>query len=588
MYLVVKSGGVVCSYMLQVWLSVCILTLFTLSCREPYRHYPETPFDAITAGESLNESDLNSDLDELDISSASWQGPHTRLIRLTQNQFIAKVVWLFGEDARPTSRIPSDLVIEGSKALGASKSIVIERDAELFAKVAEEVAGIIVENNSLLSSFSSCFDPSDESFNEQILDSTERDRHLSCLANMAEAASQHIWGRSLSDQEWSHAYIILAKGVDLLKIPKDSFAFYLSWLLQSPHFLYRFESELELPNGLKVWSSVTLAERLSYFLTNSPPQASLLGADDLHTRSGWEREVDQLLESESLEQGIRAIANDLWSLWRLDQLHLNKDPESFEHLSTQLAAAAKEETLMSFWDASRNDLSIPKLFTQPRSYVDANLAALYQVAAPQREGFGWVDYAPESTRVGLLGQVSFLALNAHPTSTSSTLRGFFVLDKLLCSAPPPPPAGVDTSIPEPTPDRPTLRDRLESHLSEPSCAGCHRGMDMIGLVFEGFDALGGMRRFERDVEIDVSGEFLGVAVSDPRELAEALSQHPKLSTCLSKRLYRYARASYEIETEEVLIKQLAQQVESTRFTFKALLKSIALSEGFHGPYLEQE
>ena len=98
---------------------------------------------------------------------------------------------------------------------------------------------------------------------------------------------------------------------------------------------------------------------------------------------------------------------------------------------------------------------------------------------------------------------------------------------------------------EPTPERPTLRDRLESHLSEPSCAGCHRSMDMIGLTFEGFDALGGKRRYERGVEIDgIKREFLGTAVSGPRELAEALL-HNILSYpyALQRRLYRYARAS---------------------------------------------
>ena len=566
--------------------SLVLCTLF-VSCREPYRYSYETQFENVETDKpsqmSANQFDSDSNR-----SPSAWKEPQTRMIRLTQAQFVSKVVSLFGEEARPTSRIPSDLIVEGSKALGTGKSIMIERDAELFAKVAEEVAGSIVENDSLVSSFSSCFDDIKNSFNNAITHAYERDQHLACLAKMAEGASNHIWGRSLTTVEWSHAFTILAKGLDLLKIPSDSFSFYLSWLLQSPHFLYRIEELIESSDGFNLWTQVSLAERLSYFLTNSPPESSLLDTEDLHSREGWEKAVDRLLESEHLEQGIRAIANDLWSLWRLDQLHLNKDPESFEHLSTQLAASAKEETLMTFWEASQSDLEIPKLFTQSRSYLDSNLAALYQVPAPSREGFGWSEYASDSDRVGLLGQVSFLALNAHPTSTSSTLRGFFILDKLLCSAPPPPPAGVDTSIPEPTPERPTLRDRLESHLSEPSCAGCHRSMDMIGLTFEGFDALGGKRRYERGVEIDVKGEFLGTGVSGPKELAEALAQHPKLSICLTKRLYRYARASYEIDTEEELIKDLAQEVESNHFTFKTLLKAIALSEGFHGPYLEQE
>ena len=145
------------------------------------------------------------------------------------------------------------------------------------------------------------------------------------------------------------------------------------------------------------------------------------------------------------------------------------------------------------------------------------------------------------------------------------------MDKLLCIPPPPPPAEVDTSIPEPTPDRPTLRDRLESHLVEPNCAGCHRPMDMIGLTFEVFDGLGRERRIERGVHIDTQGELLGDVVDGPQELAELLSQHPRLSMCLTKRLLRYARAEHEVETELPLIEQLADNVKNGLFTFSRLL-----------------
>ena len=402
---------------------------------------------------------------------------------------------------------------------------------------------------------------------------------------MTESAAQRLWGRELDLKEWEQTYRIIGRGLDLLKSPQEALTFALSWLLQSPHFLYRvegYERDSMRP------TSTTLAERLSYFFHDSPPDSQLLSADDLHHYEGWTREVDRLLDSPQLERGIRSIFNDLWALWRLDRLHLNKDPELFEHLSAQIGASAKEETLMSVWDSAEAQRPLSTLFTQRRAYIDRSLAAVYQLPAPSREGFDWARISEDSQRVGILGQLSFLALNAHPTSTSSTLRGFFVLDKLLCVPPPPPPSGVDTSIPEPTPDRPTLRDRLESHLSEPSCAGCHRPMDMIGLTFEGFDSLAQERQEERGVALDLSGELLGDTVYGPVELAEKIADDPRLASCLTRRLFRYGRALHETAEERVLMERLASELKHEgELSIKSLLRAIALSEGFHGPYAEQ-
>lgn len=110
---------------------------------------------------------------------------------------------------------------------------------------------------------------------------------------------------------------------------------------------------------------------------------------------------------------------------------------------------------------------------------------------------------------------------------------------------------------------------------------------MIGLVFEGFDGIGRARRYERGVEIDVSGELFGDEVSGPVELMTLLADHPKLSACLVKRTLRYARGLQETMSEEVEIERIANRLRGGHFTLKQLLRAIALSEGFHGPYLDE-
>ena len=582
---------------LSMSLRCCILALIislTSACREPYRYATSSSESApeyLSEGgdEAQSEYAGNSGGDSAgEIAGAepaedTWLEATPVMRKLTEAQYRAQINIALGKELTLTSPLPPDLVIDGSKALGTTKSVLTTRDVEQYAAASAEVASLIAQDQALLITLHSCAEELDE-----LETSPERRADLErCLSQMVDQLAVRLWGRALSDLEQAQASALIVSGLEALERPRESLEFPISWLLQSPYFLFRVE-EVE-PTSPPQYTPKTLAERLSYFLLNTTPDATLYGVStELMNRETWSEQVDRLLASPLIEQSVRALFDDLWSLWKLEKLHLNKDPEQFEHLSAQLGYAAREETLMGVWRAADDEIPFPDLLTQRDAYLNRELAALYGVAAPAREGFGWTIWPNTSARIGLLGQVSFLALNAHPTASSSTLRGYFVLDKLLCSPPPPPPAGVDTSIPEPTPERPTLRDRLVSHLEEPSCAACHRGMDMIGLTFEGFDGLGRARRYEQGVEIDPSGELLGVEVSGPLELAQELARHPKLATCLVRRTLRYARGIYEDGVEEVEIEQIADRLRRDGFTIKNLLRAIALSEGFHGPYREDQ
>lgn len=561
-----------------------ILALFfvlsCMGCREAYRY--EIMDDQ--QGPLPADPIIEDPADEPPPPITGWPTPSLHLKRLTQAQYRTLIRSVFGESVTLSAPLPRDLEVDGSRALGTTLSTLTDREVEQYARAAEEIAEQVVSTPEILALFDLCV------ARVSLLSAPEDDQALldvkDCLEAVGSSMMSQLWGRALSAEEETRLSALMIDGWRVFDLPVEALSLSLSWALQSPHFLFRVE---RLTEDQALLDPHTLAERLSYFLHNSPPDEQLrVAGDALHSRAEWRRHVERLLRSPRLEQGVRALFDDMWSLWRVETLHLSKDPELFEHLSAQLGPSAREETLMGVWRLTEEDAPLSELFTRRETYVDAKLASIYGVPAPAREGFGWTRLSERESRLGILGQVSFLALNSHPTSTSSTLRGQFVLDRFLCSPPPPPPSGVDTSIPEPTPDRPTLRDRLESHLEEPTCAGCHRSMDMIGLVYEGFDAIGRSRRFEQGVEIDPRGELLGEAVSGPVELAHALAQHPKLAPCLTKRVFRYARGIYASEEELHLIDRHSESVEQGEFTLKTLLMEIALSEGFHGPFIDQE
>src|SRR4030095_10133786 len=154
-------------------------------------------------------------------------------------------------------------------------------------------------------------------------------------------------------------------------------------------------------------------------------------------------------------------------------------------------------------------------FTADYSFLNADLAGVYGVPAPSGE-FERVTFPAAAHRAGLLGQASFLSANAGPVETSPTARGIFVREQLLCQHVPNPPPGVNTQIPEPTPDRPLARrQRMQSHVDNPTCASCHRLMDPIGVRPENYDALGRWR----DVEvIEFEGTGTGRNRTPPRKV----------------------------------------------------------------------
>ncbi len=88
-------------------------------------------------------------------------------------------------------------------------------------------------------------------------------------------------------------------------------------------------------------------------------------------------------------------------------------------------------------------------------------------------------------------QASVLKVTANGTTTSPVLRGVWVTERLLGFETPPPPP-----VPAVEPDirgAVTIRQQIEAHRADPSCAVCHARMDPPGLALESFDVMGTLR-----------------------------------------------------------------------------------------------
>lgn len=489
------------------------------------------------------------------------------LKRLTRAQYRHSVEALLGDVAIPKSLEP-DLVSEGFATVGSSTASVSSLGVDRYESAAYELAAQAMTPER----------------RETLLPCTPSGTvDADCARAFVRAFGRRVFRRALDDMEVERYAGVASEAAKTLGDFHDGLEFAIAAILQSPHFLFRVElGEPDPETGALRYTSGEMATRLAYFLWNTTPDDELLDAaerGELVDDASLERAIDRMLASPKARAGVRNFFDERFGLEKL--LDLVKDPKIFPQMSADLGPDAREETLRTLEDlVFDRDEDIRTMMTSRRTFVNRRLATLYGEPAPTLEGFAATTLREDGPRVGLLGQAGFLAERAHATSSSATLRGKFIRTVLLCGTIPPPPADVDTSLPEPSPDLPTLRDRLKDHVVNPSCASCHLMMDPLGLGLENFDGLARHRTTEQGTVIDATGELDGQSFDGPASLAEAVAKHPDFPRCITRHLYRYATGRLEGDGEEELLGWLRDALEHEDFRLKPLLKHVAMSEGF--------
>jgi Protein of unknown function (DUF1588)/Protein of unknown function (DUF1585)/Protein of unknown function (DUF1592) len=186
---------------------------------------------------------------------------------------------------------------------------------------------------------------------------------------------------------------------------------------------------------------------------------------------------------------------------------VHPDAVRYPSYDGRVERALVRETELFFDSIVREDHSVLDLLTADYTYLNDELAAFYGVPNVAGSAFRRVPLAGTHRR-GLLGQGSVLVETSVATRTNPVLRGKWVLEVLLGQPPPPPPPNVpllEATGAVSASGRPlSVRQRMESHRSNPFCASCHRVIDPIGLALEHFDPAGRWRVLDNDVPVDAS------------------------------------------------------------------------------------
>ena len=175
------------------------------------------------------------------------------------------------------------------------------------------------------------------------------------------------------------------------------------------------------------------------------------------------------------------------------------------------------------------DHNVLDLLNANYTFVNDRLARHYGIPNIYGSQFRRVPVTDDARR-GLLGQGSLLIVTSVATRTSPVQRGKWLLENIMGTPPNPPPAGVPPLKENTTGGKPlTVRERMEQHRANPSCAGCHKVLDPLGFALDNFDAVGAWRTLGEDGSpIDATGVLAdGTKVNGPVDLRNALLSRPE-------------------------------------------------------------
>jgi hypothetical protein len=504
-------------------------------------------------------------------SEPKTSGGPIEVRRLSEAQYRNIVADIFGSDIVVAGRFDPFNRAGGLLAVSAGSATVTPTAFEQYDSLARSIATQVVDEKNrdfLIPCKPAAVDQPDET----------------CAGQFFAKTGRLLYRRPLTPAELKRSIAVATVAAKSLGGFYPGLAYALAGMLETPSFLFitdRLKSGADRPT-LDPYSK---ASRISFFLWNSAPDDDLLNAaekGDLDSKSGLQHQVDRMLASPRLKDGVRAFFIDMLALDDFDTL--SKDPVIYPAFGLAATNDAKESMLRTITSQlidSHGDYR--DLFTTHKTFLSGPLGVVYR--APVTAPDGWVPYEfpADQPRAGILSQLGFAALHSHPGRSSATLRGRAVRELILCEKVPDPPGDVNFSLVQDTgnPDYKTARQRLTAHRSSPSCAGCHALMDPIGLSMESFDGAGQYRQQENGVAIDTTGEIDGVKFQDAAGLGRAIHENPATASCIVNRAYQYATGRTIAKDEKDWIAYLESSFAKDGYRFPELLRRIATSDAFY-------
>ncbi len=351
-------------------------------------------------------------------------------------------------------------------------------------------------------------------------------------------------------------------------------------ILCSPHFLFMVERDPADDEDLRRLNEYELATRISYFLWSSMPDDELFEyAGRGMLRANLEAQVRRMLKDGKSRALVDQFAQQWFQLRNLEMV--TPDKKQFGTFDDELRRDMATETLMFFAAVLSEDRSLLNLIDGDFTFLNGRLARHYGIPGVEGDTFRRVSLAG-TPRGGVLTQASVLTVTSNPTRTSPVKRGKWIMENILGTPPPDPPADVPM-LDEQTVLTGSLRQRMEQHRKDPQCSVCHQTMDPLGFAMENFDAVGRWRTKDGEYEIDASGVLPdGKSFNGPAELREILLAigREDFAQCVTEKMLTYALGRGVERSDAQYVGEITQALSEGEYRLSSLILAIIRSDPF--------
>jgi hypothetical protein len=348
-------------------------------------------------------------------------------------------------------------------------------------------------------------------------------------------------------------------------------------ILCSPRFLTFIESPGPLDDH-------AIASRLSFALWCSIPDQELLELADqkkLHEPQTLAQQVERLLSHTKAKRFIASFTDQWLKLNQID--FTTPDTRLFRDFDPVVQESMLQETRAYFTELLRRDLSITHLVDSDFAFLNGRLARHYKADLALHSGAGLqkVMLKPEAKRGGLMTQGAILKVTADGTSTSPVVRGVFVNERILGNHIPPPPPGIPAIEPD-IRGATSIRNQLEKHRHNESCASCHQTIDPPGFALENYDPVGlwrkGYGKDSKGAKIDPSGVTPeGATFTDLATWQQIYTQQPqRLARGFATHFLTYATGAPPRFSDEAALDEIAKKTTNLR----SIMREVVLSDIF--------
>jgi hypothetical protein len=348
-------------------------------------------------------------------------------------------------------------------------------------------------------------------------------------------------------------------------------------VLCSPRFL----TFIEAPGPL---DDHAIASRLSFALWCSMPDQELLelaNQKKLYEPQTLAQQVERLLSHAKAKRFIASFTDQWLKLNQID--FTTPDTRLFRDFDPVVQESMLQETRTYFTELVRRDLSITNLIDSDFAFLNGRLARHYKAELALQSGAGLqkVTLKPEAKRGGLVTQGAILKVTADGTSTSPVVRGVFINERILGNHIPPPPPGIPAIEPD-IRGATSIRDQLEKHRNNESCASCHQTIDPPGFALENYDPVGiwrkGYGKDSKGAKIDPSGLTPeGETFTDLATWQQIQTKRPQhLARGFATHFLTYATGASPRFSDESKLDAIANKTTNLR----SIIREVVLSDIF--------